>query len=210
MKSAKNAYDGRRSSPKPNSSMPDSYLNSVLTCGHVPIVCLRSEVAIFFARCHTVLQRLEGGLSTQPSRALPRLGRDGYRSERGTCKVRPGATLNSLKLDFEPFLTHLGPDAARTTKRADETGVKRESVVRQRDWRAHVVPGTCRWRRGHARSARAGIAHPTCGNVPEASQPTNTATLEPCGRARRDRRSGEPRSPPKPSGRVPALLEAAV
>ena len=33
MKSAKNACDGRRSSPVPNSNMPDSYLNSVLTCG---------------------------------------------------------------------------------------------------------------------------------------------------------------------------------
>ena len=150
MKSAKNAYDGRRSSPKPNSSMPDSYLNSVLTCGHVPIVCLRSEVAIFFARCHTVLQRLEGGLSTQPSRALPRLGRDGYRSERGTCKVRRGATLNSLKLDFEPFLTDLGPDAARTTKRADETGAERESAVRRRVKRAHAHARPRSRRRGHA------------------------------------------------------------
>ena len=148
--------------------MPDSYLNSVLTCGHVPIVCLRSEVAIFFARCHTVLQRLEGGLSTQPSRALPRLGRDGYRSERGTCKVRRGATLNSLKLDFEPFLTHLGPDASpndeasrrdgrQARKRGQATGLA--SPCRSRNVQMAPWPRSkraCGYRPSHVRKCARG------------------------------------------------------
>jgi len=49
MKSAKkNACGARRNPPKPNSAMPDPYLDSVLTCGNDAAVNFCFKVAIFF------------------------------------------------------------------------------------------------------------------------------------------------------------------